>query len=122
MNTVTHWLVLSALILISVSSAATFYKYAIKNDYSVVISIPCNPETHSCFIVEYECDEDTSGVCTDYYANVTVHRSYLSSCSPDDGECVISVCSTISSCEYEYCSHDNTDDTYVCSNTDESSI
>lgn len=108
MNKVTKILTISFLLLISVSVAASVYKYHVINDYSINIVIPCDVENEICFADSTECTVENLNEtdCNYYFAYADINASEIYNCEADDGVCVKNICMTkgSTSCEVTYCS------------------
>lgn len=109
-------LIIFSLLLVG-SVGITIYKYEVRNDYLISGSVPCDPQTESCFYVPCE-DGDTS--CNsnevEYYKKVEKRAFNIERCDPAVEGCNPLSCSeNEDNCTVIYCSENNINDGEVCS-------
>ncbi len=90
---------------IAVSAGFAWYTYIFTEDYLTYTQVPCDPATEQCFVfVDPECEGDE---CESFYKVVFAPAYLLSSCQPDEGECLLEKCSQSETCSIMQCSEES---------------
>ena len=92
------------LVLIVLTFCSGFYKYYILKDFNSVFLVECK-ESDTNFFQNFDaCENEQSlGDCVFSYKAYKINQGSLISCTPDDGSCVIDVCTTTKKCKIIDC-------------------
>lgn len=115
-------------ILILLSVAYAYYHFVYKQEYSVMLHVPCNPQTKSCFVSE--CDP-TLEACTgdashdvSYYKILNKQASAMPRCNPADADCqkLLKCSKDEEQCSVTYCDASMIDIGERCSDTSDKTV
>jgi len=92
--------------LVTLTVAASFYKYVIKADFNSLFFLDCNPEQETCFLDDSSCDLNQYKTdCVAYYKVVAVAQGIIDTVcvENDDGTCIETFCSNENACKNIQC-------------------
>ncbi len=93
------------LLLLTVSIAASYYKYVVLGAYETLFYVECGEGEEGCFSTLAYCEEGQSEEdCAYIYKVYVVEQNTLDSmCQVDEGECLEQICSEAGPCKTLYC-------------------
>lgn len=115
---ITHLLFVVIVFLLVLTISATYYRYFVLKDYTIISEIDCDPQVESCFV--YLCDPEYEECTGDpeedtwYYKHFYRKASATPLCDPESEGCAALVCTEDEGgCYIENCVYD-TENTAGC--------
>lgn len=88
--------IIGFILLLVVSTAASYYRFVVLHDYVSTVDADCDPESEACFV--WMCDAEIEECTGDpeedvwYYKIVKLHSTDILTCENDDENCELLEC------------------------------